>query len=141
MLAHFTDVNSCESGFIVIQILFSEGQQCLYFASSISNLPVEAVLCIRTWAVWRRDKVIGIGLAVLMLAYVVSLCILSNRFIRSVECKYLILFVCIGQLCPITHAGLVESPPFPGIRGCFTIKPPKNAWETYVPATVVQCGK
>jgi len=87
--------------FMVIQIFFSE-----------------VVLCIRTWAVWNREKSIGIGLVILMLSFLVSECVLLSRFLRSV--KY-------------------EPSPFPEFKGCFAIKTLPDLWANYVPMTIVQC--
>jgi len=73
-------------------------------------------MCIRTWAVWRRNKVVGIGLAVSMLAYLVSVCVVGNAFFRSVD---------------------FGPPQFVGFRGCFMIKASRCLWWCYVPMVVV----
>jgi len=58
----------------------------------------EAVLAIRTWAVWRRNKVVGAVLAAVTVGNIVAQCILVVRFINSM------------QYAPT---------PYPGFQGCF----------------------
>jgi len=77
----------------------------------------ETVLGIRTWAVWRRDRTVGIGLAALMLANLVVQCIMANIFIKST--KY-------------------APPPYPGFMGCFVTDSNRILWANYASFTVVE---
>lgn len=45
----------------------------------------EAILAIRTWAIWRRNKVIGIGLGFLTAANIVTQCVMLNKFVKSMK--------------------------------------------------------
>jgi len=69
-----------------------------------------AVLSIRTWAVWRRERAVGIGLAALMVASLVLACIVTNGFVNSTE---------------------FGPPQFPEYRGCFAVKAAPILWEPY----------
>jgi len=77
----------------------------------------EIIQCIRTWAVWRRNKAVGSGLAILMIILFVSQCILVNRFVRSIE---------------------FAPPPFAEFNGCFVTKTRPDLWLCYVLITVAE---
>jgi len=77
----------------------------------------ESILAIRTWAVWRRDKMIGIILALLSLANLAAQCFTTTRFIRSVN---------------------YSPPPYPGFRGCYITTTLKIIWANYVSLTIVE---
>jgi len=62
------------------------------------TLLAESVLAIRTWAVWRRNRAVGVGLAALMVVNVVVRCVKGYKFENSM--KYF-------------------SPPYSGFRGCY----------------------
>jgi len=62
----------------------------------------ETILCLRTWAMWNTNKVVGIVLASAMLAYIIAQCILGVQHNRSL------------QFAP---------PPYSGFRGCIMTGP------------------
>jgi len=74
----------------------------------------ETVLAIRTWAVWRRNRIIGVGLAALLVATLILQCIWVNTFLSSI------------QFAP---------PPYPGFRGCFCTSAPRSWWKNYAAVT------
>jgi len=76
----------------------------------------EGVLCIRTWAIWRRNKVIGIVLTIVMATFLVVQSILVNRYVKSMEYP------------PI---------PYSQFRGCFVKKAPSDLWANFVLITIV----
>ena len=49
---------------------------------------IEVILSMRTWAVWNRNKVVGILLAVSIIASAVAECILLNNFVQELECAF-----------------------------------------------------
>jgi len=77
----------------------------------------QAVLSIRTWAVWNRNKAVGIGLVTLTIVQVISQSILTNDFVSTMD------------LAP---------PPIPEYRGCFVSASSKNIWKNYVVGTTVE---
>jgi len=77
----------------------------------------EVVLFLRTWAVWHRNKTIGAGLALLMVAFLVSECVLLTRNMRMME---------------------YSLPPYPVFTGCFLTKAPNDMWVSYIPAAIIQ---
>jgi len=77
----------------------------------------EAVLSIRTWAVWRGKKGIGLVLSALTLAHLVAQCIFTNKFVRSME---------------------FTSPPILIFRGCFMEKSSTALWINYVLMTIIE---
>jgi len=60
----------------------------------------EVVLCIRTWAIWRRNFWVGIGLSTLVCSGVIA------------QCRVMALF---------SESLVFADPPFPGYKGCFII--------------------
>jgi len=58
----------------------------------------EAILALRTWAVWHQNKVVGVGLGLMTIAHFVSQFVLVNEFSR------------LFQFSPPLYAGF---------RGCF----------------------
>jgi len=62
------------------------------------GIPVaEGILALRTWAVWRRDRRIGIVLAILIVGCFILECVFSYRYSKSLK---------------------FEPPPYVGFRGC-----------------------
>jgi len=76
----------------------------------------ECILAIRTWAIWRTDRRIGIGLAFLMMGSLVPHCIFANQFVKSMT------------------FGL---PPYTGYRGCFITDVNRFLWVNYFILTIV----
>ena len=78
---------------------------------SSCNLPSKVVIVIRTWAVWHRNRVIGLGLGAIMIANLIFSCVITNRFIKSMECA-LIGFHCskFNDWCCIWFAGCSWTP-------------------------------
>jgi len=103
---------------------------------SLSHFKV--VLCIRTWAVWRRDKVIGIGLTVIVLAFMIVHSILVAGYIQPMRCTSL-------GLCSMivfnTTAGVDSPPLYSGFRGCFVTNAPSDLWENVAPVIAVEFSK
>ena len=54
-----------------------------------AQYPFPAVLAIRTWACWERNKKVGIGLAFWILPCQIPAGILLYRFLDSLRCKFL----------------------------------------------------
>jgi len=78
----------------------------------------EVVIVIRTWAVWHRNKIIGLGLGAIMIANIIFSCVITNRFIKSME---------------------FGPPLYPGYRGCFITKiDTTNMWHAYFFTTIVE---
>jgi len=59
----------------------------------------EVVLAIRTWAVWHRNRAVGIGLAALTIGNLITQCVINGITLSK-------------------HALEYESPLYPGFRGC-----------------------
>jgi len=76
----------------------------------------EVILSIRTWAIWNRNKVVGIGLAAITITHLVFQCILTSSFAHSLH---------------------FDPPPYPGYRGCFLTKVPDSLWPNYAVAVAV----
>jgi len=76
----------------------------------------EAILMIRTWAVWRRDWRIGIFLVTILIGCFVSLSINCNQFSKS--------------LAP-------ASPPYDGFRGCLYLDRPKSLIQALITLAVM----
>jgi len=77
---------------------------------------VEIVLCIRTWAVWNRSRIIGIGLAILIFGDLIVQCFLVNKFVVSMEYSPAL---------------------YPGFRGCFVTHANRALWTNYTLLTIV----
>ena len=59
------------------------------------------VLAVRTYAVWGKDKRVGIGLALLLGLYQIPNAIILNRFVQGSGCEY-----CVGSLLPFHFASV-----------------------------------
>jgi len=79
----------------------------------------EAVLAIRTWAIWNRNKIIGIALAARIPSMLVVELVFVNRFLHSLQ-----------------HA----DPPYPGFRGCFNTRAQRSLWQNYTMLTVAEAA-
>jgi len=77
---------------------------------------VECILLLRTWAIWNRNKSLGIGLVALLLAFIVLQFVLGNDFVNSME---------------------YASPPYPGFRGCLVTNADRILWGTQATVMVV----
>jgi len=111
--------------YIGLQIQFSDTsiEKCKVFVPLGSWLMIlqmvlaEGILAVRTWAVWNRNKLVGILLAVSILTGFIPLCILLNKFLQSME---------------YGHA------PYPGFRGCFITRSNRMLWGVYATTTATQ---
>jgi len=77
----------------------------------------EAMLAVRTWAVWQRNRYIGLGLAARIPAMLFVQFYFVNKFNRA-----------------LTY----HSTPYPGFRGCFVSTVERNIWQNYVMLTVAE---
>jgi len=77
----------------------------------------EVVLAIRTWAVWRTDTFIGIGLAAMTIVNLVVQCVVLNKLVHSYE---------------------FAPPLYPGYRGCVTIRSDNLLWINYTTLAIVE---
>jgi hypothetical protein len=100
---------------------------------------VEVILSMRTWAVWNRNKMVGILLAVSIIASSVAECILLNNFVQGLECAFSSLLY--GTIFD-SFVYLDAPPPYPGFRGCFIAKSDRSSlWGNYAALTAVQASK
>jgi len=77
----------------------------------------EVILAIRTWAVWRQNTLVGIGLAVLTVAHLVVECVVLSKYVPT-----------------LTFA----PPPYPGFRGCLITNADGLLWINYTAIAVVE---
>jgi len=78
----------------------------------------QVMIAIRTWAVWRRSRILGVGLGALLLGILIFSCIRTSKFFTTVE---------------------YAPPLYPGYRGCFITKASGEIlWPDYVYTTVVE---
>jgi len=72
----------------------------------------EAILAIRTWAVWGRNRSVGVFLAILMLGNLISQCVIVNKFMRSLIRTSLLLLI-----RKFSYAAFTDGPPlYSGFR-------------------------
>jgi hypothetical protein len=76
----------------------------------------ECIISLRTWAIWRRDRNVGIGLLLLMLSNLIVQFIFMHLFVQSTE------FI----------------PQYPGFRGCAIASSNNIIWVNFVALSVVQ---
>jgi len=67
---------------------------------SIGVLLAEVVLLIRTWAVWRQNRWLGIILAIFFLGFIAGVSVTSTKYSHSLK---------------------FATPPYKGFRGCFAV--------------------
>jgi len=110
-------------------------------SSDHDRCSVEAVLAIRTWAMWCRNRVVGIVLAVLTLANLIVQCIIMTDLIRSIKCMSLNL----GYMTFFNPTVYIDvPPPYLGFRGCFlgskSNKRLESSWASFASLCVVEAG-
>jgi hypothetical protein len=135
------EVNPFDLGLTLLEVTFVEGEHLtVFWDSSLHNgYPFcEVVLCIRTWAVWNKSRIIGIGLAILILGDLIVQCFLVNKFVVSMECAF---FGC-HLLSLFDHDTCTDSPSlYPGFRGCFVTHANRALWTNYTLLTIVDAGQ
>jgi len=77
----------------------------------------EAVIAVRTWAVWHRHNVVGVGLGLMTIAHLVSQCVTVNKFSHSF------------QFLPF---------PYVGFRGCFLTHGSSIVWINFTLTAAVE---
>lgn len=87
------------------------------WATTISTFTAEVIMMIRTWAVWHRDKRVGILFAALCCLYVGLATVGNVRFIRSL---------------------VLAEPPIPGFRGCFVTAAENSLTNDYIMLVVME---
>ena len=84
------------------------------------------VLAVRTYAVWNKDKRVGIGLALLLGLCQIPNGIIAERFIQGLDCGYyfdFFPFLCAAFMLADAKSPLLVIPnPYPEIyRGCVAL--------------------
>lgn len=104
----FIDVSSerCE-------LIYPVGMWCMVIQILLSEL----VLCIRTWAVWGKNKAVGIGLLAVVIAALVSECVILSTQPQT------------GGFAP---------PLYPGFRGCYGTMDVAKLWLNYTLVGIVE---
>jgi len=104
--------------FIEVQVGVCE---VMYTISSCSMLfkvtLAETVLCLRTWAIWNRDKVVGMVLVVTMMAHFAIQCFLQSKTIRSMK---------------------FSPPPYTEFGGCHVTATSRSLWGQFASLFVVE---
>jgi len=77
----------------------------------------EAVLAVRTWALWQQNPIIGVVLTALTLAHLVVQCVVLNIYVSSLQ---------------------YGSPLYPGFRGCFITTTSGILWINYTAVAIVE---
>jgi len=77
------------------------------YTATLLLLLAEVILSLRTWAVWRQNRMIGIGLGLMTIVHFVVQFYATHRYARS--------FVFFPS-------------PYPGFRGCFLIRADTSLW-------------
>ena len=113
---------------------------------SIQFVPVPAVLMVRTYAVWNRDKRVGIGLALLFIlcqtAAAVTMEVWAEGAHRGLLCPFIHL---LFRSTPVPASAkpflLVIQNPYPEITGgCFADKFTNLIFSTWIVITIEEGG-
>jgi len=90
------------------------------------------------YVVWRRDKRVGIGLALLFGLYQIHNAIVLDSFIRAADCKYCVYFVSLpASVDPLKY---VQNPLPEVYRGCAVIKANRNLYANWIIFTIGEGG-
>jgi hypothetical protein len=109
-------------------------------ASLISSFrSFEAVLAIRTWAIWNRNKIIGIALAARIPSMLVVELVFVNRFLHSLQ-RASVALQARYYLADKCNRFIDADPPYPGFRGCFNTRAQRSLWQNYTMLTVAEAG-
>jgi hypothetical protein len=82
------DVTPDKSGAMFLQVFLAEGECSYIDVLHISTASFEATLSIRTWAIFRRNKVVGTGLAALNIGHLVVQCVFVNDVLKNTRCMF-----------------------------------------------------
>jgi hypothetical protein len=118
-----------------------------------SDVPIEfrsdlfrtVILAIRTYAVWNKDKRVGIGLGLLLAIIQIPNGILAEQFLDVIDCAYCFnssLFLCSAFVPAGSKTSLlVIDNPYPDIfRGCLALTATKLIFVNWVLFTVMEGG-
>ena len=102
------------------------------------------ILAVRTYAVWNKDKRVGIGLALLLVLLQVPNGIIAERFLNGIDCRccfdpplFFVLRSCLRvlNLLPVIHD------PYPEVfRGCVALSAPKIFFVNWVLFSFMEGG-
>jgi len=106
---------------------------------------LSVVLAVRTYAVWKRNKRVGIGLALLLGLYQIPNAIIWNKFVQGVECEYrvdsLFLFRSTSLSMGVKSFPPDTSNPYPELyKGCVYNEATRLIFVNWVIITVVEGG-
>jgi len=76
----------------------------------IKPVLAEIIFCLRTWAIWKRNKAVGMTLLVPLLITFAAACYVMADFLHSLR---------------------IDNSPYPGFQGCFWISAKKIMWAEY----------
>jgi len=79
----------------------------------------ECILALRTWAIWARNKKVGILLSTLMVCNLIVQCIYVNKFVKAMK---------------------FAPSPYPGYRGCFLTEASRILWVNYATLTIIEAS-
>jgi hypothetical protein len=98
---------------------------------------MSVIFAFRTWAIWIRNRVIGIGLLTSLITVLVIVCVWMIEFVKSIKCAFL---VACRHLVSFDYIEFVDAPsPYPGFRGCFVTHIDESPlWKSYVMLTVLE---
>jgi len=113
---------------------------------SLGLLFAIVVLALRTYAVWNKDKRIGIGLALLLALFQIPNGIILNRFIQGIGCEYRIASLFFPHSTAVPARGAKPFPPvvqnqYPELyRGCAFTKSTRLIFADWVVIAIVEGG-
>ena len=104
-----------------------------------SFCPLIVILVVRTYAVWNKNKRVGIGLALLLGLCQIPNAIIAQKFLQGIECGYSLDFSSTPASGKISL--LVVHNPYPEIyRGCAVIKATRLVFVNWVVFIMVEGG-
>jgi hypothetical protein len=124
-------------GLIMLAMYISEGKSHSTFKPQHYRTIESGIMCIRTWALWRRNFRIGVGLIIMMTICLVAQCYVIAKFNPTLVSTFN--FACIESKIG-AKKGTVQPPPFRGFRGCFLTGAGSILGYTYVIWLIVDAG-
>lgn len=94
----------------------------------------QVVLAVRTWAVWQRNRVLGIILAILLIVTTVVNCGFLAHYLKSMKST----FPFISRSRNLVEDFAVASSPYDGFRGCYVTNSSRSLSVDFIVLTVLE---
>ena len=133
----FNSLELSSSGLLLTGIMFAEGERFRNCTQFIDVQPsFEAILMIRTWAVWKRDWRFGVLFFGLLIGSTVVSSVNISGYLKALRCTSYCVYVSLFDF-----SAFLDGPPlYPGFRGCIVTNFSESLLAQFIILTSVDGG-